>query len=233
MPYKIGIDPGHGGTDPGAIGPTGVQEKFVNLDISKRLQSILVSAGMDVVMTRNDDATVSLTNRTALLNQAAADYAISIHCNAASESSANYIATYIQAQGGEAEKLAQSIQSHLAGSVGWKDGGVREQNLHMTRETHMPAVLCECGFISNPIQEAALNSASTRAALAEAIANGITMFLFNKEVPQNMETWKKDIMDQAAAAGLITTEHNPDDSAPKWFVLAVALNLLKSVKGQG
>lgn len=80
---KVVVDPGHGGKDPGAVGPTGLKEKDVNLEISLRLKAILEDMGLLVVMTRDDDTFIPLSGRTALANREAADIFISIHCNAA------------------------------------------------------------------------------------------------------------------------------------------------------
>ncbi|HBE72719.1 MAG TPA: hypothetical protein DDW31_01220 [candidate division Zixibacteria bacterium] len=80
---KVVVDPGHGGKDPGAVGPTGLKEKDVNLEVGLRLKAILEDMGLLVVMTRDDDTFVPLSGRTALANREAADIFISIHCNAA------------------------------------------------------------------------------------------------------------------------------------------------------
>ncbi len=80
---KVVVDPGHGGKDPGAVGPTGLKEKEVNLEIGLRLKAILEDMGLLVVMTREDDTFIPLSERTALANREAADIFISIHCNAA------------------------------------------------------------------------------------------------------------------------------------------------------
>lgn len=170
---RIGIDPGHGGRDPGAIGPTRVYEKNVTLAISLELNRLLQAAGLEAYMTRTDDRTMELITRTALLNNMKCGLAISVHCNSASNQEADYIAMFIQAQGGQAEQLARKVQNELVQATGWPDGGVRVKNLHMTRETKMPAILCECGFISNPGQEEQLRQPEIQKKLARAIADGL------------------------------------------------------------
>lgn len=182
---KIGIDPGHGGFDPGAVGPARLYEKDVTLGISLYLSKILQDAGWDVMLTRGADVAVSRTKdvnqdlwaRTNLLNAAKCDYAISVHVNSATNAGANYISTFIQGKGGQAEKLASKVQPQLVQATGWPDGGVRVQNLHMTRETKMPAILVECGFISNPEQERQLRLPETQKKLARAIADGVLAHL--------------------------------------------------------
>lgn len=174
---KIGIDPGHGGRDPGAIGPTRLYEKDVTLGISLELGRLLKAAGLEPVLTRTDDRVVELVTRTALLNNQKCDLAISVHINSATRQEANYISTFIHALGGQAEKLAQKVQAELVSVTGWPDGSVRVKDLHMTRETKMPAILVECGFISNPNQEKLLRQPEFQAKLARAIADGVLAYL--------------------------------------------------------
>ncbi len=178
---KIGIDPGHGGRDPGAIGPTRLYEKDVTLGISLELGRLLKEAGLEPVLTRADDRVVELVTRTALLNNQKCDLAISIHCNSSTNRSANYFAVFVQRLGGEAEKLAHKVIDKVTAATGWSwgadDDGIREKNLHMVRETKMPAILVECGFISNPEQEKQLRQPEMQKKLARAIADGILAYL--------------------------------------------------------
>jgi N-acetylmuramoyl-L-alanine amidase len=209
---NIGIDPGHGGKDPGAVGPTGGYEKDVNLAVALELRLLLEAAGHQVVITRTGDTDLSLAQRSNLLNAAAkCDLAISIHCNASTSPEPSYISTFIQGTGGEAEKLAKCIQPRLVATTGWPDGGIRVQNLHMTRETRMPAVLIELGFISNPGQEKQLADPTFRARLAGAIADGILAYTgankkeeensMFKDVPKG--AWYAKVVDTAAKDGVV------------------------------
>jgi N-acetylmuramoyl-L-alanine amidase len=92
---RIVIDPGHGGHDTGTIGPTGLKEKDVVLDVGLRLKKLLEhKVGCDVVMTRGDDTFIPLEERTAIANEKAADLFISIHANASRDRSARGIETY-------------------------------------------------------------------------------------------------------------------------------------------
>lgn len=174
---RIGIDPGHGGSDPGAIGPSGLHEAEVNLDVGLRLAKILYDHDLEIIRTRTEDKYVSLFERVRTLNRAKCDHVVSIHCNASAFPEANYISTFIQGKGGKAEQLAKAIQTRLVEATAWPDGEVRVKNLHMTRETLMPAVLVEMGFISNPEQESLLRDPECRTILAKAIATGIFDFL--------------------------------------------------------
>lgn len=228
---KIGIDPGHGGFDPGAIGPTGLYEKDVTLGISLELAKILREK-VDVMLTRETDVAISGTRnatrelqaKTNRLNTAGCDLAVSIHINSSLNREACYISTFIQGVGGEAERLAKEVQSQLVQVTGWPDGDVREKNLHMTRETKMPAILVECGFISSPAQEAQLRQPETQKKLARAIAAGILDYLGLEGKPM-ADKWKKDLMSDLMAARLVNDYSDPDEPAPKWWIAAVVLNL--------
>lgn len=173
---KIGIDSGHGGKDPGAIGSAGLKEKDATLAVGLELDEMLRFNGFETVLTRTKDVFMELADRSNLLNKAKCDLAVSIHVNSATSKTANYISTFIQARGGKAETLAIFVQRHLAAATSWPDGGVRVQNLHMTRETAMPAILVELGFISNLDQEKWLAVPENQKKLAEAIAKGVCDF---------------------------------------------------------
>lgn len=178
---RIGIDPGHGGRDPGAIGPTRLYEKDVTLGISLELGRLLKEAGLEPVLTRADDRAVELVTRTALLNNQKCDLALSVHCNSVTDPKPNYFAVFVHGLGGEAEKLAHRVIEKVTAATGWSwgadDDGIREKNLHITRETRMPAILVECGFISNPEQEKQLRQPEFQKKLARAIAAGVLTYL--------------------------------------------------------
>lgn len=196
---KIGIDAGHGGKDPGAVSPIRPQlndqlyteEEDITLDIAKRVQGILLACGHEVVMTRQDDSFISLSDRTKILNQSGCDMAVSIHLNSTANPIANYISTFIQQLGGKAEQLAKQIQPRLAKVTGWPNGGIRVANLHMTRVTKMPAVLLELGFVSNPIEEIQLNRPDFRAKLSAGIADGILAYT------GQIQPWQKSLLEYA------------------------------------
>jgi N-acetylmuramoyl-L-alanine amidase len=92
---RIVVDPGHGGTDPGAIGPTGVREKEIALDVAHKVAPLLLRDGLVVVLTRDDDRFISLEDRTARANAFGADLFVSIHCNAAENRVRHGIETYV------------------------------------------------------------------------------------------------------------------------------------------
>jgi N-acetylmuramoyl-L-alanine amidase len=153
----------------------------VALAVSLELNKLLKQSGIDTCMSRYDDQTTELITRTALFNNMKCDLAVSIHCNSSTNRSANYFAVFVQKLGGEAEKLAHKVIDKVTAATGWSwgadDDGVREKDLHMTRETKMPAILVECGFISNPEQERLLRQPETQKKLARAIADGVLAYL--------------------------------------------------------
>jgi len=232
---KIGIDPGHGGRDPGAVGPTGLREKDVNLAVALLVKQALERHEIEVVMTRETDIYVSLAERCRILNGARVDYTVSIHCNASDNAKANYLSTFIVAKGGQAEGLAQKIQKNILGGTEWPDGGVRVANLHMVRETKMPAVLVEMGFISNPKQEAELGTKIIQQTLASGIVFGILQQLgvtFRPYIeaydpdPKRPVDWKDQLVEDALADGWITEFKFAEDKVEWWEMIAFMKNVL-------
>ncbi len=170
----IGIDPGHGGTDVGAVNDQlNVQEKNLTLGIATRFQQLLEFNNVSTIMTRKKDEYVSLQRRAEILNNAQVNYVISVHVNSSTSTEPNYLSSHIVAKGGQAEQLAEKIQEHLVKSIGWEDGGVRVNNFFMVRETDAPAVLAELGFISKLDIAKQLAEDDTQRALAEALAQGV------------------------------------------------------------
>ncbi|MDN5347250.1 MAG: N-acetylmuramoyl-L-alanine amidase [Clostridia bacterium] len=183
---KIVIDPGHGEDsglpDPGAIGPTGVQEKDVNMAIAAQLANILKNEGVEVILTRNGDRTpLSLYGRAELANEVGADAFVSIHCNASPNPAIDGTATYFYAPLGtdlgwqrwQRQRLAQCIQNNLVAAIGRRNIGVLEANFAVLRTTAMPSVLVETAFISNPEEERLLASPDFRLKIAAGIAAGL------------------------------------------------------------
>lgn len=169
---KIGLDAGHGGADPGAVGLS-EHEKNITLAIALELKKAIESSGNTVIMSREKDKTVSLDQRVDILNKANCDFVVSIHINSVASPVPGYISTFIQGLGGQAEKIARCVQPRLVQASGWPDGGIRVANFQITRETKMPAILVELGFISNPEQEKQLVQPEFQKKLAFAIASGL------------------------------------------------------------
>ncbi|WNS44550.1 N-acetylmuramoyl-L-alanine amidase family protein [Paenibacillus sp. MMS20-IR301] len=175
------LDAGHGGTQPGAVSLTGKAEKAFNLAVILKAGAILAQEGWaDVVYTRTDDATLDLKGRVAIAEAAKATLFISLHGNSLAaeypnRDKVNGSETYYSRS--ESLPLAQIMQKHLVAGTGFKDNGVRSKSLHVTRETSMPAVLLEAGYLTNPGNEAAMYSEQMQDNLAREIVAGIREYL--------------------------------------------------------
>nr|WP_238718396.1 N-acetylmuramoyl-L-alanine amidase [Petrachloros mirabilis] len=170
------IDPGHGGVDPGAVGRGGLQEKGVVLDISNHVSRVLQQQGVTVRMTRTSDQNVELAPRVALANGVRANVFVSIHANAISLSrpDVNGLETYYFQTG---YQLAQRIHRSILQRVDVRDRGIRQARFYVLRNTTMPAVLVEVGFVTGQIDAARLQTPSYRQQMGEAIAQGILNYL--------------------------------------------------------
>lgn len=172
----IGIDPGHGGRDPGAIGPGGTREADINLAIALclagKLDSLRTPAGKRVtpVLSRERDVFVSLADRVNLLNRFRCALVLSLHINAAVRNEPRYISAFICGRGGRAETAAGRLLRAVVQATGWPNGGVRTSPFYILRKTTAPAVLLEMGFISNPEQERELLRTEVQDRLAGAIS---------------------------------------------------------------
>lgn len=182
-PPLICIDPGHGGTASGAVGVSGTTEKDLNLKISLLLAQYLREAGLRVMMTREDDRDVDLHDRAAVANAARANLFVSIHNNAAGDSSSTGTETFYWGNDDEmspdGQLLAQAIQKHLVEALGSVDRGAKTHwyNLVVLAETEMTAALVEVGFMTNAAEEAKLLSIPYQETAARAIAAGIMEYL--------------------------------------------------------
>ncbi|MDI9479016.1 MAG: N-acetylmuramoyl-L-alanine amidase [Bacillota bacterium] len=177
----IVLDPGHGGSDPGAIGAGGLKEKDVNLDIAKRVYRLLKeNTGAQVYLTRDTDRFISLAERSSQANKLGADLFISIHINAAENGRERGIETYAYHNASrENWALAWYLQEQLVKELGLLDRGIKAGNFHVIRETRMNSVLLEIGFISDAREEALLAKTSTRERAAQAIYAGIINYYQN------------------------------------------------------
>lgn len=174
-PYRVVLDPGHGGTDPGAAA-NGLVEKVLNLEVGLRLRDLLALDTADVLgggewdvrMTRVADVTVSLADRVALANNWPADRFVSIHHNAFSSSAANGTETFSFSNGTTSAGLRDRVQEELLLGLNLADRGSKTANFFVLRETTMPAALSEGGFLTSPIDAAVLASPAAWQASAEA-----------------------------------------------------------------
>lgn len=169
----IVLDAGHGGRDSGAIGSL-YQEKDLTLSTVLMVADLLKQAGANVVLTRDSDTYVTLSNRVKISHSTNADAFISFHYNSGTSAS-NGIMTFYYTEMKD-EELAQSIQSELASSSGLKDQGIRYGDYQVIRENHNPAVLLELGFLSNPSEEKIIGTTYQQQKVAKAITKGIVQY---------------------------------------------------------
>jgi N-acetylmuramoyl-L-alanine amidase len=165
------IDAGHGGFDRGGIPRQQVAEKTMNLDVALRLKSVLEKSGYRVVMTRDADVFIPLGTRVAIANSYPNAIFVCIHFNSATRSGANGIETYFYSR--DSLALASAIHYNLIGNTPTPNRGVRRRGYFVLRKTRIPAVLVECGFLTNPTEARDSQSSSYRQSLAENIARGI------------------------------------------------------------
>ena len=173
---RICIDPGHGGTDPGAIGvkPFELREKDFNLAVALLLEEQLLDRGFEVLLTRRQDRTLSLSARADFANRHGAGLFLSIHANAAAAPSAEGMEVFHFPESSAGKSLAKPIlKSLLAAFPDHRDRGVKEANFTVLRLTHMPAALVECEFLSSPKQLRFLAKAENQRGLAQAIADAL------------------------------------------------------------
>jgi N-acetylmuramoyl-L-alanine amidase len=173
--FRVVLDPGHGGPDPGAVGIGGLRETDIVLDVALQVAQLLQNRGVQVLLTRTSEVDVDLPPRVALANRSGADLFVSLHANALSmdRPDVNGVETFYF-QGGRSYELALSIQRQLmAVSPGTPDRGARPGRFFVIRRTVMPSVLTEMGFVTGEIDAPRLADARFRQSLAAAIAKGI------------------------------------------------------------
>lgn len=171
------LDAGHGGSDYGAI-RCGINEKDINLDIAKRVEALLLSRGVNVVMTRNIDTAVSLEDRTIITANRNPDIFVSIHVNSSVKPEIIGIETHYYHQ--NSLELAQTVHASLISCIQTRDRGLFKSKFYVINHTDVPAILVETGFISNSCERAELVSEQRKQQTAQAIAEGILKYLNRK-----------------------------------------------------
>lgn len=187
----IAVDPGHGGIDPGSKGSTGVTEKEITLEVSRKLKDILTGAGAVVVMTRETDTDLSdpdggklisrkrqdLSRRLELAEKHNADVYVSVHVNCFRSGPREHGAQVFYQPGSEqGKKLAESIQAEMARVLGNTDRKAKAVDYYTTRNSKMPAVIVEVGFISNPKEEKLMCDPGYQGQLAYGIYCGLVKY---------------------------------------------------------
>ena len=171
--FKICLDPGHGGqahVPDYKRGPTGVREAEVNLRVALYLRELLQEVGATVIMTRVDDAYVSLAMRSQIANESGADFFISLHHNGIDNPKTNYTSTWYHGDADDSRQsldLARYIQQGVSDALQlptspaaglYSDKLITASGFGVLRMTECPAVLCEASFLSNPEEEARLQA---------------------------------------------------------------------------
>lgn len=184
MPLKgisVFLDAGHGGKDPGAIGPTGYKEKTATLSTALKLKESLVQKGATIIMSRETDTFLKLRERVNIIKETKPDVALSIHYNANSLDTNSFdiqgISTHWYQPHSAA--LANFLHNTLTTKLKAKPRGVFWQTLFMTRVTTCPSVLLELGFITHPDEFDKIKDEAYQKEMAEAVAETLTLWLKN------------------------------------------------------
>lgn len=179
--YRIVIDAGHGGKDPGATGASGQYEKGFNLFLAERVFQLLEQEPMfEPRLTREDDQFVELEDRAAIANDWSADALVSIHGNTYTDQTITGTETLYRHN--DSIPLAQTIQEQVVKALGLPDRGVKEEQLKLLSLSQMPAVLVEVGYLTNPEEEDFLLSSKGQNLAAHAIVEGLKAY-FEQNIP--------------------------------------------------
>lgn len=190
------IDAGHGGDDGGAIGIDGTVEKDINLDIALKLEKLLKFYGFDVIMTRTEDIMTcddgldslrkrkisDIHNRFDVLEKNPDAVFISIHQNKFEDNSQHGTQVFYSGNNDESKLLAESIQNSIVSVLQPDNSRVVKKSgsgIYLLYHAKLPAVLVECGFISNPAEVKKLNDEKYRMKIAILIADGLIKYLMN------------------------------------------------------
>ncbi len=175
-PVVVAIDPGHGGSDPGAIGPDGVREKDVVLAIARDLRSLLAERHIDTVMVRDDDEFVPLDDRASIAQRGGATLFVSIHANASVDAAANGVQTFYYSV--QSLPLAQAVLEELSRASGLTPRGTAQARFQVLLDNRqIPAILVETAFVTNPREEQMLRNPETQQLFARGIFEGIRRYL--------------------------------------------------------
>ena len=180
----IVIDPGHGGNDHGASGNmTGTPEDVLNLDVSKKIASELECRGIKVTLTRYTDDAVAPTKkedmkeRRRIMHESGADLTVSIHMNKFRDGSVRGPMVFFTKDDEPSEHLAQHIMQSLCDELSLALRHTNHGDYYVIRNSEIPAVIVECGFLSNAEEEKLLCTDEYRSRIAHAVADGICSFV--------------------------------------------------------
>lgn len=174
--FKIMIDAGHGGRDPGSPGASKKEEKLYTLSLANKVFELLqLEEGILPILTRIDDTFIPTDDRVAMANREQANMFISIHANSFINKNTRGTETYYY--NSNSKLLATILHEHLLKSTGFLDRNVRKMDYKVVKETTMPAALLEIGYLSNPSEEIIMTSEHMQMKVATSIVNGIKQFM--------------------------------------------------------
>ncbi len=197
------LDAGHGGKDEGARGQ-GLVEKDLTLDVTQRTEKLLQQYGFKTVLTRTDDRFLTLAERSAIGNRIDNAIFVSVHFNHADSGASSGVETFYASEKvspedswtwvgffsksepanlDRGETLAGFIQASLVARTEATNRGIKGRPLHVLRHTRCPAVLVECGFISNPMESRTIANVEYRDRLAKSIAEGVMNYTKSRPRP--------------------------------------------------
>ncbi|GGH30910.1 hypothetical protein GCM10008013_34300 [Paenibacillus segetis] len=178
--YKIVIDAGHGGKDPGAEGVSGNREQAYTLELSMKVVDLLQKEPMfEAYMTRTDNTFVGLEDRAQIANDLDADAFVSIHGNTYTDPDVSGTETYYYAD--ESLPFAREVHEQLAETTGFKDRGVKKEGWKVLTNSNNLAVLLEVGFLTNRSDETNMLSDMHQNRTAGAIVKGIKKYFVDRE----------------------------------------------------
>lgn len=248
---RIAVNPGHGEHDPGAIGPTGLKEKDINLAAALKLRDALGQyEDVETLLTRDSDATgwprdrkENALTRCRIANDWDADLYVSIHCNSAENRAAKGTEAYTSRGQGMSDLVAATILQEIAREfpgqtirTDFSDGDPdKEASFWELIYTDMPAVLVEMAFISNPEEEKLLVDPGFQERMAGAIARGIAkhygLTLKKQEFEDIKGHWAESLILEALSLGLVARDKKfrPEDKATRAESVALAVNLWRQL----
>lgn len=179
----IVVDPGHGGEDPGKVGINDVLEKDLNLQIAKKVKKLLEEAGIKIVMTRTNDKVPDakkedLNQRVQLINETKPKLALCIHQNSYPDEKIRGAQVFYHTIKPEAEDVASIVQEQLRTVDPTNTRQIKENDTYfMLKNTQVPTIIVECGFLTNPDEAAKLTQEDYQDKLAQAICEGVVKWL--------------------------------------------------------
>ena len=175
--FRVVLDPGHGGRDPGAISVIGMFEKYINLVVATEAARLLKQRGVDVWLTRGTDIYLTLEQRAAMGNRLKAHLFVSVHADSAVSRTAKGFTVYVARRSSRQSRAAAGAIVASMKSTALSSRGVRKANYRVLVKTRGPAVLVELGYLSNRVEAAKLSKPQFQKTLAKAVAKGICNYL--------------------------------------------------------